>query len=71
MCRGDQALVPRSLVIDYRTFEQWVLPALKSQLGTTTQVLSPGVADLPPASLETHIHVDHQGYPSDPGAAAK
>jgi putative ABC transport system permease protein len=68
--QGDQALVPRSLVIDYPTFERKVLPALKTQLGTTTPVLNPGLTDLPPVSLESHVSVDHGAYPADPGNAA-
>ena len=68
--QGDQALVPRSLVIDYEIFERELLPALKAQLGTTTPVLNPGLSDLAPVSLENHISIDHSSYPSDPGAAA-
>jgi putative ABC transport system permease protein len=68
--QGDQALVPRSLVIDYTTFEQRMLPAIKRQLGTTTPVLNPGLTDLPPVSLEAHVSVDHRAYPADPGSAA-
>lgn len=68
--QGDQALVPRSLVIDYATFERRMLPAIKRQLGTTTPVLNPGLTDLPPVSLEVHVSVDHGAYPADPGAAA-
>ena len=68
--QGDQALVPRALVIDYSTFEKRVLPAVKTQLGTTTPVLNQGLTDLPPVSVESHISVDHKAYPADPGAAA-
>ena len=68
--QGDQALVPRSLVIDYTTFERKMLPAIKRQLGTTTPVLNAGLTDLPPVSLEAHVSVDHGAYPADPGAAA-
>ena len=68
--QGDQALVPRSLVIDYTTFERKMLPAIKRQLGTTTPVLNPGLTDLPPVSLEAHVSADHGAYPADPGAAA-
>jgi putative ABC transport system permease protein len=68
--QGDVALVPRAIVIDYQTFERRILPALKRQLGTATPVLNPGLTDLPPVSLESHIAVDNGAYPSDPGAAA-
>jgi putative ABC transport system permease protein len=68
--QGDVALVPRAIVIDYKTFERSLLPALKKQLGTTTPVLNPGLTDLPPASIEGHIAVDHSSFPSDPGKAA-
>lgn len=68
--QGDQALVPRAIVIDYPTFEKSVLPALKAQLGTKTPVLNPGLTDLPPVSLESHIHIDHSSFPADPGQAA-
>jgi putative ABC transport system permease protein len=68
--QGDQALVPRALVIDYSLFEKKVLPALKAQLGTATPVLNPGLTDLPPVSLEAHVSVDHGAYPADPGDAA-
>ena len=69
--QGDVALVPRAIVIDYKTFERELLPRLKAQLGTTTPVLNPGLTDLPPASVEAHIAVDHGAYPSDPRAAAQ
>jgi putative ABC transport system permease protein len=69
--QGDQALVPRALVIDYKTFEERILPALKKQLGTVTPVLNPGLTDLPPVSLEAHIALDHSAFPPDPGSAAK
>ena len=68
--QGDQALVPRSIVIDYATFERRLLPAIKRQLGTATPVLNPGLTDLPPVSLEAHIHIDHRSFPADPSAAA-
>ena len=67
--QGDVALVPRAVVIPYATFERTLLPALKAKLGPTTPVLNPGLTDLPPVSLEDHIAVDHNAYPSDPAAA--
>ncbi|MCW2998036.1 MAG: hypothetical protein JWN65_1585 [Solirubrobacterales bacterium] len=68
--QGDVAVVPRSIVIDYPTFEHRVLPALRSRFGPTTPVLNPDLADLPPVTLESHVTVAHDSYPSDPGAAA-
>ena len=69
--QGDVAMVPRSLVIDYGTFERDLLPALRARVGATTPVLNPDLADLPPVSLESHIAVDHATYPADPGRAAR
>jgi putative ABC transport system permease protein len=68
--QGDQVLVPRALVIDYATFERLLLPQIKLQLGTATPVLNPGLTDLPPVSLEAHIHIDHAAFPHDPAQAA-
>ncbi len=68
--QGDVALVPRAIVIPYSTFEKRLLPAIVKKLGPTTPVLNPGLSDLPPVSLEAHISVDHNAYPSDPAAAA-
>jgi putative ABC transport system permease protein len=68
--QGDVAMVPRGIVIDYATFEQKLLPALKAKLGTTTPVLDPNLSDLPPVEIESHIAVDHSTYPPDPGRAA-
>jgi putative ABC transport system permease protein len=68
--QGDVALVPRAIVVPYSTFERKFLPAIKAKLGPTTPVLNPGLSDLPPVSLEAHVAVDHNAYPSDPGTAA-
>src|SRR4029079_2165201 len=68
--QGDVALVPRSVVIPYNTFQHKLLPQLKAKLGPTTPVLNPSLTDLPPVSLESHIEISHSAYPSDPGAAA-
>jgi putative ABC transport system permease protein len=68
--KGDIALVPRSIVIDYATFQRLVLPGLRTYLGPTTPVLNPGLTDLPPVDVESHIGIDHAAYPSDPGQAA-
>jgi putative ABC transport system permease protein len=67
--QGDVALVPRAIVIPFQAFQQTLLPALRAKLGPTTPVLNPGLTDLPPVSLEAHVAVDHNAYPSDPGRA--
>jgi putative ABC transport system permease protein len=67
--QGDVALVPRAIVIPFSAFQRTLLPALKAKLGTTTPVLNPGLTDLPPVSLEAHVAVDHNAYPSDPASA--
>jgi putative ABC transport system permease protein len=67
--QGDVALVPRALVIPFETFRRTLLPALRAKLGPTTPVLNPGLADLPPVSVEAHVGVDHAAYPPDPGSA--
>ncbi len=67
--QGDVALVPRAIVIPFKTFQDTLLPALRAKLGPATPVLNPGLTDLPPVSLEAHISVDHGAYPSDPGSA--
>ncbi len=68
--QGDLAVTPRAVVVDYRTFERTVLPALRRSLGPGTSVTNPGLSDLPPASNEVHVAVDHGAYPADPSAAA-
>jgi putative ABC transport system permease protein len=68
--QGDIAMVPRSIVIDYATFERSVLPALRRELGTQTTVLNPGLSELPPVTVETHITTSRAAYPGDPGRAA-
>jgi putative ABC transport system permease protein len=68
--QGDVAQVPRSIVVDYATFERELLPQLRARVGTTTPVLNPDLADLPPVSLESHLTVDHSAYPPEPGRAA-
>jgi putative ABC transport system permease protein len=68
--QGDIAVVPRAIVIPYSVFERKLLPALVAKLGPTTPVLNPGLTDLPPVSLESHIDVAHSTYPTDPGQAA-
>jgi putative ABC transport system permease protein len=67
--QGDIAMVPRAIVIDYASFERAVLPALRATLGSGTAALNPGLANLPPVTIEDHIAVDHGAYPTDPGRA--
>ena len=68
--QGDLAVKPRAVLIDYRIFERSVLPALRRSPDFATAVTNPGLADLPAASNEAHIAVDHGSYPADPAAAA-
>jgi putative ABC transport system permease protein len=69
--QGDIVAVPRALVIDYRTFQQSVLPALKAWVARGgISPISIGSTDLPPVSLEAHVNVDHLAFPNDPTAAA-
>jgi putative ABC transport system permease protein len=68
--QGDVALVPRALVIDYGTFERSVLPELRNAAaGDATWAFNPGATDLPQASVEAHVTIDHSAYPTDPGQA--
>ncbi|MDQ6915115.1 MAG: hypothetical protein M3155_04810, partial [Actinomycetota bacterium] len=67
--QGDLALVPRAIVVDYASFQRAVLPALRAALGPQTAVFNPGLTELPPATLEAHVSVDHRAYPGDPGRA--
>ncbi len=68
--QGDIASVPRSVVIDYQTFERQVLPILRSTQGAAP-ALNPNATDLPAVTLEYHIAVDRDAYPSDPTQASK
>jgi putative ABC transport system permease protein len=68
--QGDIASVPRSIVIDYQTFERQVLPILRSTQGAAP-ALNPNATDLPAVTLEYHIAVDRDAYPSDPTQASK
>jgi len=43
--QGDVAMVPRSIVVDYATFERALLPALRARVGRQTPVLNPDLAD--------------------------
>jgi putative ABC transport system permease protein len=68
--QGDEAVVPRALVIDYPTFERSVLPELrKAAAGDPTWAFDPGNTDLPRASVELHIGIPHAAYPPDPAQA--
>ncbi|NJC72007.1 ABC transporter permease [Planosporangium thailandense] len=70
--QGDIDEVPKALVIDYATFERSVLPALRQpQVDHSDQVLDQGSGELPAATLETHITVDHASYPTDPAQALR
>lgn len=69
--QGDLAIVPRAILVDYATFERDILPALQNAFGGASAATNPGLSELPPASLEAHVSIDHQAYPSDPGVAAQ
>lgn len=68
--QGDIAAVPRAIVVDYATFAEKILPVLRSWAkdGGLPQ-FDPGSDELPAASLEAHVTIDHATYPSDPGRA--
>ncbi|HEY8179362.1 MAG TPA: hypothetical protein VIH33_03095, partial [Candidatus Limnocylindria bacterium] len=68
--QGDLAIVPRAIVVDFATFQRDILPALQAAYGGPSAATNPGLSELPPASLEAHVAVDHGAYPSDPGVAA-
>jgi putative ABC transport system permease protein len=68
--QGDIITVPRAIVIDYATFERSVLPVLRDWASKGgLPPFDPGSSELPSASLEAHIAVDHASYPPDPGQA--
>jgi putative ABC transport system permease protein len=67
--QGDIARVPRALVVDYATFERQVLPVLRQAQGAQP-ALNPNTTDLPSVTLETHLTLDHDAYPSDPAQAS-
>jgi putative ABC transport system permease protein len=69
--QGDVAEVPRMIVVDYAAFQQAILPVALKTLGPQTAVTNPGLTDLPQASVEAHVAVDHQAYPSNPSDAAR
>jgi putative ABC transport system permease protein len=67
--QGDIVNVPRALVVDYVTFERQLLPALR-HAHAADPALNPNTTDLPPVTLETHLAIDHNAYPSDPAQAS-
>ncbi|MBO3751428.1 ABC transporter permease [Streptosporangiaceae bacterium NEAU-GS5] len=67
--QGDVAAVHRSILMDYRTFERKVLPALQDALGGASDVIDPGLSELPPGTIEAHVSVAHSAYPPDPSRA--
>jgi putative ABC transport system permease protein len=68
--QGDIVTVPRAIMIDYATFERSVLPVLRDWASKGgLPPFDPGSSELPAASLESHITVDHAAYPPDPGLA--
>lgn len=65
--QGDIVTVPRAIVVDYPTFERAILPVLQQwQSRGGLPPFDPGAGELPAASLETHIAIDHTAYPADP-----
>jgi putative ABC transport system permease protein len=69
--QGDVAEVPRMIVVDYAAFQRAILPVALKTLGPQTAVTNPGLTDLPQASVEAHVAVDHQAYPSNPSDAER
>lgn len=69
--QGDIVTVPRAVVIDFNTFERDILPVLRAWAKEGgLPAFDPGADELPSASLEAHITVDHAAYPPNPGQAA-
>ena len=68
--QGDLVSVPRSIVIDRATFDARILPVLRGwSADGGLPPFDPESGDLPPATLETHVTIDHAAYPHDPGQA--
>ena len=68
--QGDIVTVPRAIVVDYATFERAVLPTLRDWASKGgLPPFDPGSSELPAASLEAHVAVDHAAYPPDPSRA--
>ncbi|MEP6666141.1 MAG: ABC transporter permease [Nocardioidaceae bacterium] len=68
--QGDIAVTPRYVVVDYATFADRLLPALKRAYGGPAAVTNPGLSELPAASLEAHVSINRDAFPADPAAAA-
>lgn len=68
--QGDVAVTPRVIVVDFDWFAANLLPALQRQYGGPAAVTNPGLSELPPASLETHVSIDPAAFPADPAAAS-
>jgi putative ABC transport system permease protein len=68
--QGDIVSVPRSIVIDRTTFDARILPVLRgwAEVGGLPP-FDPASGELPPATLESHVSIDHAAYPPDPGQA--
>lgn len=68
--QGDLVNVPRSLVVDRATFDTKILPTLQAWARAGgLPPFDPTAGELPAASLESHVEVDHAAYPPDPGRA--
>ena len=69
--QGDIVAVPRSIVVDFTTFQRDILPVLREWAthGGISPVFNAGSTDLPPVSVESHISVNHTDYPPDPNRA--
>ena len=69
--KGDVAAIPRAIVIDTATFARDVLPVLRKWAKDGgLPPFDPGADELPRASLEAHVTINHGAYPADPGQAA-
>jgi putative ABC transport system permease protein len=68
--QGDIAVVPKAVVVDYATFARTILPQLRRAFGNSTAINNPGLSELPAATVEAHVQVDHGAYPADPARAA-
>jgi putative ABC transport system permease protein len=68
--QGDIVTVPRAIIIDFKTYEQKLLPVLRewAKAGGLPP-FDPGSSELPSANLESHITINHDAYPPDPGQA--
>jgi putative ABC transport system permease protein len=70
--QGDIVVVPRALVVTHDMFTRHILPTLRAWAARGgLPEFDPGSSELPAASLEAHVFVDHAAYPVDPARAAK